>query len=62
MTRETILAMLKAERDEARAVQISVRLTRAEQLTLNKTAARQKVRPAALARMFILAGLDELKG
>jgi hypothetical protein len=61
MTRESVQAMLKAERDESRAVQISIRLTRAEHLTLNKAAARQKVKPAALARILILSGLNDLE-
>jgi len=61
MTREMVLAMLKAERDVARSNQLSLRLTEAERARLGKAAARHKVKAATLARTLILAGLDDLE-
>ncbi len=61
MTKDSVLAMLKTERDEARSTQITVRLAVAERSRLAKAAARHKVKSAALARTLILAGLDDLE-
>lgn len=61
MTKDAILGMLRTERNVARSTQITVRLTEAERFRITKAANKHKVKPAALMRTFILAGLEDLE-
>jgi hypothetical protein len=60
MTRDRIAAMVKAERETGRTALLTLRLTPDERRRLDKAAAGQKLKPATLARVLILAGLDDL--
>lgn len=63
MTRETVEAMLARERSTPRRdTQVVIRFSAEERERLLTTAQRQGVPAATLARVLILAGLDDLEG